>query len=91
MDFAYDLRVALRHLKGTVKSNKIEDVVDYVHSVPFFENFNKEQVAEMLNASNIIKVRKGKVLVAEGEIDDAFFIILSGKAVVQKDDKNIAG
>ena len=90
MDFAYDLRVALRHLKGTVKSNKIADVVDYVHSVPFFENFNKEQVAEILNASNIIKVRKGKIVVAEGEIDDSFFIILSGKAVVQKDKKNIA-
>lgn len=90
MDFAYDLRVALRHLKGTVKSNKIADVVDYVHSVPFFENFNKEQVSEMLHASNIIKVRKGKVVVAEGEIDDSFFIILSGKAVVRKNNKNIA-
>ena len=43
-----------------------------------------------MNASNIIKVRKGKVVVAEGEIDDSFFIILSGKAVVQKDKKNIA-
>ncbi len=90
MDVAYDLRVALRHLKGTVKTTKIADVVDYVHSVPFFENFNKEQVTEMLNASNIIKVRKGKVVVAEGQIDDSFFIILSGKAVVQKDNKNIA-
>jgi len=90
MDFAYDLRVALRGLKGTTKSDKVENVIDYVHSVPFFENFAKEQVKEIMNASNIIKVLRGKVVVAEGEIDDSFFIILSGRAAVKKNDKNIA-
>lgn len=90
MDFAYDLRVALRGLKGVVKSEKIGDVIDYVHSVPFFENFSKSQVKEILNASNIIKVTKGKIVVAEGEIDDSFYIILSGKAAVQKNDRKIA-
>lgn len=91
MDFAYDLRVALRGLKGVVKSDKVDNVVDYVHSVPFFENFTKDQVKEILNASNIIKVLKGKVVVAEGEIDDSFYIILSGKAAVMKGEKTIAG
>lgn len=90
MDLAYDLRVALRGLKGTTKSDKVADVVDYVHSVPFFENFTKDQVKEILAASNIIKVLKGKVVVAEGEIDDSFYIILSGRAAVQKGDTKIA-
>lgn len=90
MDFAYDLRVALRGMTGTTRSEKVEDVVDYVLNVPFFENFERDQVKEILNASNMIKVRKGKVVVAEGEIDDSFYIILSGRAGVQKKDKNIA-
>jgi len=90
MDLAYDLRVALRGLKGAAASDKIENIIDYVHSVPFFENFGKGQVKEILNASNIVKVRKGEVVVAEGEIDDAFFIILSGKAAVVKGKKTIA-
>ena len=89
-DFAYALRVALRGFKGTVKSSKVEDVVDYIHSVPFFENFSKDQVKEILHASNIIKVLKGKVVVTQGEIDDSFFIILSGKAAVQINNKSIA-
>ena len=71
-------------------TDKVETVIDYVHGVPFFENFSKDHVREILNASNIIKVRKGKVLVSEGEIDDSFFIILSGKAAVHKNNKNIA-
>ena len=90
MDFAYDLRVALRGLRGTTKSEKVADIIDYVHSVPFFENFSKDQVKEILGTSNIIKVLKGRVVVAEGEIDDSFYIILSGRAAVQKGDKKIA-
>ncbi len=89
-DFAYDLMVSLRGLKGTVKQSKVKDVIDYVSNTPFFENFSKDQVKEMLNASNIIKVRKGKIVVAEGEIDDSFYIILSGKVSVQKNNKNIS-
>lgn len=90
MDFAYDLRVALRGLKGGGGADRIDTIVDYVNSVPFFENFNKEQVKEILNASNIIKVRRGKVLMSEGEIDDTFFIILSGKVAVNKGSRTIA-
>ncbi|MBW1667175.1 MAG: protein kinase [Deltaproteobacteria bacterium] len=89
-DFAYDLRVALRALKGGPPRDKVESVIDYIHGVPFFENFSKDHVRQILNASNIIKVRKGKVLVSEGEIDDSFFIILSGKAAVHKNNKTIA-
>ena len=90
LDFAYDLRVALRGLKGGIKTPKAEDVVDYVHQVPFFENFTREHVREILMASNLVKVPKGKVVVSEGEIDDSFYIILSGGAAVRKDGKTLA-
>jgi serine/threonine-protein kinase len=90
MDFAYDLRVALRGLKGAGKTTKVEDIVDYVHHVPFFENFKREHVREILSTSNVIKVKAGKILVAEGDIDDSFFIILSGKAAVRKENRGIA-
>ena len=89
-DFAYDLKVALRGLKGTVKESKVKDVIDYVSNTPFFENFGKDQVKEMLNASNIIKVPKGKIVVSEGEIDDSFYIVLSGKVAVRKNGKDIS-
>lgn len=90
MDFAYDLRVALRGLKGATTSDKVESVVDYIHSVPFFESFTKEHVKEILGASNVIKVMKGKVVVVEGEIDDSFYIILSGEGSVRKGTQSIA-
>jgi serine/threonine-protein kinase len=90
MDFAYELRVALRGLTNTVKKSKIDDVIDYVHQASFFENFTRSQVNNILKSSNLTKVPKGKILLSEGEIDDSFYIILSGKAMVRKNKKNIA-
>ena len=90
MDFGYDLRVALRGINGGARNEKVDDVVDYVLNVPFFESFSKDQVNEVLETGNIIKVQKGNVMVTEGEIDDSFYIILSGSAVVQKEGKIIA-
>ncbi len=91
-DVAYDLRVALRGLKSSGRTAKIkaEDVVDYVHNVPFFEGFKRDHVKQVLQASSIIKFSKGRIMVAEGDIDDSFFIILSGRAAVQKNDRTIA-
>lgn len=91
MDFAYDLRVAVRGLREeAAKSPVVGDVVDYVHNVQFFEGFSKEQVEEILEAANVVKIAKGNVMVSEGDIDDSFYIILSGKAVVQIRGKSIA-
>ncbi|CAB5126260.1 Serine/threonine protein kinase [Olavius algarvensis associated proteobacterium Delta 3] len=89
-DLAYDLRVALRGLTGTPVDEKLTDIIDYVHHVPFFVNFTKDQVRELIAASNIVKVPSGKVIVEESEIDDSFYIILSGKTQVKKANAPIA-
>jgi eukaryotic-like serine/threonine-protein kinase len=91
MDLAYDLRVALRGLRHDAdKEDKSEDVIDYTHSIQFFSNFTREQVKEILDASNVVKVMKETPVVREGEIDDSFYIILSGQASVRKNNKEIA-
>jgi serine/threonine-protein kinase len=90
LDFSYDLRVALRGFSETVADEKVRDALDYVHHVPFFKNFTKEQVTELGLASTIVKFFKDKTIVAEGEIDDTFFIILSGKARIRRNNQDIA-
>jgi eukaryotic-like serine/threonine-protein kinase len=91
MDLAYDLRVALRGLKNeAIKEDKAEDVIDYTRSVEFFSSFTREQVKEILDAASVLKAPKETSVVTEGEIDDSFYIILSGKAAVKKNGKEIA-
>jgi serine/threonine protein kinase len=89
MEFAYDLGVALRRINISRKDLPIEDIVDYVRNTPFFEMFSKEQVKEILSASTIIRLFKGNIVVAEGEIDDSLYIILSGKVEVLKGGEKI--
>ena len=89
MEFAYDLGVVARHLKIARKEAQVEDTVDYVCNLSFFENFNTEQVKEILTASSVLKVSKGSVIVTEGEIDDSLYIILSGKIDVLKNKTKI--
>ncbi|MDP2863948.1 MAG: serine/threonine-protein kinase [Desulfobacterales bacterium] len=90
MDFAYDLRVALRGFTETVNNEKVKDVVDFMLHLPFFNNFSKEHIKELITTSKVAKVRKGKTIVTEGEIDDTFYIILSGKVKIKKGDKTIS-
>jgi len=90
MDLAYDLRVALRGITETTKDEKQKDLVDFIHKIPFFNNFTTEHVHELLSTSNIVRVSKGKVIVSHGEINDSFYIIMSGKTKVRIDGKDIA-
>lgn len=90
MDLAYDLRLALRGLTEANINEKSKDIIDYICQVPFFHNFTREQVGELVSTSDIVRVGKGKVIVAHGEINDSFYIILSGRTNVRKGKKNIA-
>jgi len=88
MEMAYFIRVALRTITGTVKKEK--DIVEIVHDVPFFRHFTKDQVRELVAACEIVKALAGKVMLAEGEIDDTFYIILSGRAKVIRNNTTVA-
>ena len=85
MELAYDLTVALRSLESAPrKQENIHDVVDYLHNLSFFAEFQLQQLQELTTLANIIKVPAGRVIAGEGDIDDTFYIILSGQANVRK-------
>ena len=88
--FGYDLRVALRGLVGESADEKIGGFADDIYRLAFFSEFTGDQVREIASASTIVNIQEGQVVVAEGEIDDTFYILVSGRAKVRKDGKDIA-
>lgn len=90
MAFGYDLRVALRGLVGDSADKKVRDFADDIYRLSFFKEFTGDQIREIISASNIVTAREGEVVVAEGEIDDTFYILVSGRAGVRKSGKDIA-
>jgi serine/threonine protein kinase len=90
LDFAYDMRVALRGLKLPKGDKKIEDAIDLLRQIGFFKSFSREQIESLGLAGCIIKVPQDKVIVTEGEIDDTFYILLKGRVRIRKDGQVIA-
>lgn len=90
LDFAYDLRLALRSLRDTPRETHDKELLSYIHGLPFFSNFTESQIDQIFSACNIIKVEKDKTIIEEGEVDDSFYILISGQVIVRKGDKDLA-
>ena len=90
MDFAYDLSLAVQSLKDTPRETHDIELLNYIHGLPFFNNFTENQIDEILSASNLIKVEMDKTIIEEGEIDDSFYILISGQVICQKEGKEVA-
>jgi eukaryotic-like serine/threonine-protein kinase len=76
--------VVARRLKLAAKEKPMDNVLDYVGSISFFSGFSQQQVKAVLAASTVNRVPRDRVVVAEGEVDDCLYIILSGQVAVIK-------
>jgi len=90
MDFAYDLRLALHSLKEKPKETHDSELLSYIKDLPFFSTFAENQIEQILSACDLVKVEKGETIIQEGEIDDSFYILISGQVVVKTGSKKLA-
>lgn len=90
MDFAYDLRVALRSLKEIPKETHENELFGYIKDLPFFKTFTENQIDQIVSACDLVKVEKGETIIKEGEIDDSFYILISGQVFVKTGTKKLA-
>ena len=62
---------------------------DSLRRLHFFNGFSDEEIDEILSASTILTFEAGKVIIEEGDIDNAFYIMALGQAEVRKGSKRI--
>ena len=55
----------------------------------FFDRFSDSEIEEVLNASNLINHAAGSIIVQEGEIENAFYLIVLGSADVRRMGKTL--
>ena len=87
-----DLALSLKAAGQKIESETTEaaDFFDFVHTASFFRSFTKSQVRELVTASNVIRVAPGKVIIRQGELEDVFYILLSGTVAIQKKGQKVA-
>ncbi len=91
LDMGFDLRVALRGMKkDDIPDRKPKQALEYLQYIPFFNDFTPKQIEQLYLASDIDKAKKDSVIITEGDIDDTFYIVLSGTVRIEKEGRVIA-
>lgn len=62
---------------------------DVLRTLAFFHEFSHAEIWEVLRASDWHEYKDGDDIVKEGEIDDRFYIIVTGKVSVEANGKNV--
>jgi serine/threonine protein kinase len=89
LDMAVDLSMAFTHLERPHDDIALKDKFERVKQLEFFRGFADNELWEIIRASVWLEVDVDCVIVAEGEVDDSFFIITAGDVRVTKQDRPV--
>ncbi len=85
IDLASDLSMAFTHLERPQEDIPARDKFELVKRLDFFRGFPDTDLWEIIRASVWQEADTGEVLVREGDLDDAFFIVTAGSVEVSKE------
>ncbi len=84
MDWAADLSMAFNYLDQSHEEISGREKFDEVKVLLFFSEFPDNEIWEVINASLWQIHKEGDAIITEGEIDDTFYILVSGEVEVEK-------
>lgn len=89
LDLATDLSKAFDVLEKPKEDISVQEKFNSVKKLEFFQGFPDAEIWEILRASTWQDYNKGDDIIVEGELDDCFYILVSGKVNVTKNKKII--
>jgi len=89
LDFAMDLSRAFDHLDQPLQEVSAEERFNAVKKLEFFQGFPDAEVWEIVRAATWQDCSDGDDIIREGELDDAFYIIVSGAVRVVKSERDL--
>ena len=84
IDLALDLSLAFSHLQRPQEDISARERFESLKTVPFFRGFTDGEIWEIIRASIWQEAPQGGVIVREGQIEDALYLIRVGEANVTK-------
>ncbi len=86
---AADLTRVYQDLRTKYDSLDNQEHFDLLRTLTFFHEFSHAEIWEVLRASDWHEYKDGEDIVREGEMDDRFYIIVSGQAAVEANGKSL--
>jgi serine/threonine protein kinase len=84
LNMAADLSLAFDFLEKPEIEIDAEERFNAVKPLHFFQEFNEAEIWEIVRACGWQEFEPGAEIITEGEVDDSFFIIISGVVEVRK-------
>jgi len=89
LDFAADLTRVHQKLRDDNSRIDRQEQFGVLRRLKFFHEFSHAEIWEVLRASNWQDYRAGEEIVKEGEMDDRFYIIVSGVCAVERHGRRV--
>jgi CRP-like cAMP-binding protein len=86
---AADLTRVYQDLRTKYDSLDNQEHFDLLRTLTFFHEFSHAEIWEVLRASDWHEYQDGEDIVREGEMDDRFYIIVSGQADVEANGRKL--
>jgi serine/threonine protein kinase len=86
---AADLTRVYQDLRAKYDSLDNQEHFDLLRTLTFFHEFSHSEIWEVLRASDWHEYKDGDDIVREGEMDDRFYIIVSGQAGVEANGRQL--
>jgi serine/threonine protein kinase len=86
---AADLTRVYQDLRAKYDSLDNQEHFDLLRTLTFFHEFSHAEIWEVLRASDWHEYKDGEDIVREGEMDDRFYIIVSGECAVEANGRQL--
>ncbi|MEW5725690.1 MAG: serine/threonine-protein kinase, partial [Thermodesulfobacteriota bacterium] len=87
---AEELIVTFDHLRFLRDEITHEEKLNSLKKVNFFREFSASELAEVVRNTSWVKYEAAATIITEGEIDDNFYILVSGEVLVRKRGQSLA-
>ena len=84
LEFAADLARVHQHLRAAAPRVNDQERFTLLRRLKFFHDFGHAEIFELLRAAQWQDYEVGEEIVKEGEIDDRFYVIVSGEVTVER-------
>lgn len=89
LDLAADLAVIFEGLDSIHDEGALKEKFETVKHLGFFREFLDSEIWELIRASDWQTYAKGSVIIQEEDMDDAFYVILSGVVTIDKNGRRV--
>ena len=86
-EFAVGLTQSFQGLKDQYDRIDNQEHFDLLRRLRFFHDFSQQEIWELLRASDWREYGPGDEIIREGEMDDRFYVIVSGRVLVEANEK----